>query len=72
MTDQTYRLTDDSGTHCEKPGCGKLTEVYDSRWCAGCWYPGIDRDYETYRESRKEGYSRYQAMLMAGWADPDE
>lgn len=29
---------------CKCYKCGKITEVYGSRWCASCWYPGIDRD----------------------------
>ena len=57
---------------CSKPGCGKITEVYGSRWCAECWYPGIDRDYEEYRAYREEGHGAYQAKLMVGWADPPE
>lgn len=59
-------------THCETPGCGKRTEVFGSRWCATCWYPGIDEDYERYRALRAEGYGVWQAKLMVGWADPKE
>lgn len=59
-------------TYCIKPGCGKVTDVYGSRWCADCWYPGIDNDYAEYRAYRDEGHGVYQSMLMVGWADPPE
>jgi len=61
----------DNQTHCEKPGCNKPTDVFGSKWCADCWYPGIDRDHERYRAMREDGYNHYQAMLSAGWADPE-
>jgi hypothetical protein len=32
------------GLECKCEGCGKITEVYGSRWCSACYYPGIDRD----------------------------
>ena len=28
---------------CEMPGCRRIPEVFGSRWCAECYYPGIDR-----------------------------
>ena len=57
---------------CIKPWCGKITEVYGSRWCQECWYPGIDRDYAEYRAYRGDGYGAYQAKLAVGWADPPD
>lgn len=59
-------------TYCIKPGCGKATDVYGSRWCANCWYPDIDHDYECYRAYREDGYGVYQSKLNVGWADPPE
>ena len=35
-------------------------------------YLGIHFDYQRYRDLREEGYSDYQARVMAGFADPDE
>ncbi len=63
-------MTERMQTHCEKPGCGKQTEVFGSRWCSDCWYPGIDHDYDRYKAYRSDGYSHYQAALSVGWADP--
>lgn len=57
---------------CEKPGCGEPTQGYGSRWCAECYYPGIDRDAELYQAYREDGYSSFQAKIMVGWADPPE
>jgi len=62
----------DGITHCEKPGCNKPTDVFGSRFCAACWYPGIDEDYTMYRAYRADGYGSYQAKLMVGWADPPD
>ena len=50
--------------------CNKPTQVFGSRWCAECWYPGIDKDYDRYRALLEEGYGHYQAKVMVGWADP--
>lgn len=57
-------------TKCQKPGCGKVTEVFGSAWCADCWYPGIDDDYQRYRAYREDGYGVYESIVMVGWADP--
>ena len=57
---------------CEMPGCRRIPEVFGSRWCAECYYPGIDRDFQRYKDLREEGYSAYQAKVMAGLSDPDE
>ncbi|WP_278651933.1 hypothetical protein [Pandoraea pnomenusa] len=56
--------------HCYK--CRKPTQVYGSRWCADCAYPSIDQDYTRYQNLLEEGYTRHQARLMVGWADPSE
>ncbi|MGT2505696.1 hypothetical protein [Cupriavidus basilensis] len=56
--------------HCYK--CREEVQVYGSRWCADCHYPGIDDDYGRYQDLLEEGYTRYQAKLMVGWADPPE
>jgi hypothetical protein len=52
--------------------CRKPAEVHGSRWCASCWYPSIDEDWQRYKYLVEEGYTRYQAKIMAGLADPDE
>lgn len=63
-------MTKHPNGNCVK--CRKPCQVFGCRWCANCYYPGIDRDYERYRDLLEEGYTRYQAKLMAGWGDPDE
>ncbi|WP_186079335.1 hypothetical protein [Burkholderia gladioli] len=57
-------------THCKR--CRKVTEVFGSSWCSSCYYPGIDRDWQRYRDLLEEGYPRYQALVMAGLADPSD
>lgn len=57
---------------CQRPGCNRTPEVFGSMWCSQCYYPGIHFDYQRYRDLREEGYSDYQARVMAGFADPDE
>ncbi|AJX59693.1 hypothetical protein [Burkholderia pseudomallei] len=57
-------------TRCRR--CRKETDVFGSSWCAGCYYPGIDADWQRYLDLVEEGYSRYQARVMAGLSDPDE
>jgi len=52
--------------------CRRDVQVFGSRWCKGCWYPGIDDTYARYRDMIEEGYTRYQAGVMSGWRDPDE
>ena len=66
------RQNEKSDGVCRCYGCCKPTQVYGSRWCAECYYPSIDEDYERYRDLLEEGYPRYQALLMVGWADPAE
>ncbi|WP_250865636.1 hypothetical protein [Caballeronia sp. INSB1] len=55
---------------CQK--CGKETQVFGSRWCADCHYPGIDQDWQRFQDLPEEGYSRYQGRIMAGLAAPAE
>lgn len=50
--------------------CRGLTQVVGCRWCATCWYPGIDRDYQKLQDLLEEGYTRYQALVMVGWSEP--
>ena len=57
---------------CRCYKCRKPTQVYGSRWCSDCHYPSIDEDYARYRDLIEEGYTRFQALLMVGWADPAE
>ncbi|QBP09356.1 hypothetical protein [Cupriavidus metallidurans] len=52
--------------------CRGPVQVFGSRWCKDCHYPGIDETYQRYRDYIEEGYSRYQAKVMSGWGDPDE
>lgn len=46
--------------------------VYGARFCEDCYYPSIDDDWQKYEDLIAEGYTRYQAKIMAGLADPDE
>lgn len=55
---------------CQK--CSKETDVFGSRWCADCHYPGIDQDWARFEMLVEEGYPRHQARIMAGLADPAE
>lgn len=50
--------------------CKKPTEVFGSRWCANCYYPSIDQNWQWYKDLLEEGYPRYAAKVMAGFADP--
>ena len=52
--------------------CRKPTQVYGSRWCADCYYPSIDEDWQRYQDLMEEGYPRHAAKVMAGLADPQE
>lgn len=52
--------------------CRSHVQVFGSRWCKDCYYPGIDETYQRYRDMIEEGYTRYQAKVQSGWGDPDE
>ncbi len=58
-------------SNCEMPGCFKIPEVYGSKWCAACWYPGIDDDHQRFLDLKEDGYTTFQAMVMVGWKDPE-
>jgi len=45
--------------------------VNGSGFCEKCYYPGIEEIYQRYRDLKEEGYTTYQAQLMAGMIDPD-
>jgi len=60
----------EEGTHCTK--CRKVTEVFGSKWCASCYYPGIDDDYEEYQALLNEGYRRADAAVRSGWLGAEE
>lgn len=34
--------------------CKKGCHVYGSRWCADCWHPGIDEEYNAFQSTLKE------------------
>jgi hypothetical protein len=56
-------------------GCQEIvTEggVDDSGFCENCWYPTVVQDHAKYHELIAEGYSRTQAALLSGLADPEE
>ena len=57
-------------TLCRK--CRRRDAIVESLWCSTCDYPGIDEDYQRFRDLREEGYSAHQSLLMVGWADPPE
>lgn len=61
-------MTSHSHGNCLR--CRKPVQVFGSRWCQVCWYPGIDEDWQRYRDLLEEGYPRHQALVMAGLADP--
>lgn len=52
---------------CAKPFCRNSPQVFGSKWCSEGWYPGIDREEETYKAYCEDGYSVHLSMLMAGW-----
>jgi len=60
----------DTSTNCQK--CGKTTEVYCSRWCEACYYPGIDQDYEEYQAMLDEGHRPAVAAVQSGWKGIEE
>jgi hypothetical protein len=58
-----------------KHGCQEIVTdggVEDSGFCGNCWYPTIAEDHEKFHQLIKDGYSRTQAALMSGLADPEE
>ena len=60
------------GGNCEANccRCGKRVDVDGAQFCDACWYPGINEDWRRYRDLVAEGYTRFQAKIMAGLADP--
>ncbi|USD64197.1 hypothetical protein [Vibrio sp. SCSIO 43136] len=52
--------------------CKKEVQVYGSRWCQDCYYPGIDETYDEYKAMLAEGHRPIQAAVQSGWQDPDE
>jgi hypothetical protein len=57
-----------SNGKCHK--CRRYVEEFGSRWCEGCYYPGIEQDYARFHDLREEGYLAREASLMVGWSDP--
>ena len=56
---------------CQK--CRSNTpEVFGSRWCSNCYYPGIDDDYEEYQSMLEEGYRQIDAAVQSGWRGAEE
>ena len=52
--------------------CGKEAEMYGARFCGEHYEPWITERYDRFDALREEGYTRYQALLMAGLADPSD
>jgi hypothetical protein len=57
---------------CRCRHCGKETDVFGSSFCAEHYEPWITEMYDRFDDLCAEGYTRYQARIMAGLADPGE
>ncbi len=57
---------------CQCERCRRPTQVFGSRWCAACHYPGIDEDYAEFEALIEEGHSRAQAAVLSGWMGAEE
>lgn len=60
---------------CDETKCLKCRgekQVYGSRWCGDCWYPGIDEVYNEYRAMLAEGYRSADAAVRSGWLGVEE
>jgi hypothetical protein len=41
------------------------------RWCASCWYPGIDDDYQRFIDLLEDGHRATEAAFLSGWDGAD-
>ena len=60
---------------CEESSCmkcGGQIQVFGSRWCKTCWYPGIDKVWNEYQALLDEGYRRADAAVRSGWLGAEE
>lgn len=55
-------------SYCRK--CQADTE--NSKFCDDCHYPGIEEDYQEYRDLITEGHPRAQAAVLSGWLGAEE
>ena len=58
MTDQCLKCKEPV-----KPGC---------RWCPDCWYPGIDEDYNQFKDMLEEGHRYIDAAVNSGYRGLEE
>ncbi|MGK0272151.1 MAG: hypothetical protein ACI88H_002817 [Cocleimonas sp.] len=56
--------------NCNK--CRGGVDVYGSRFCADCYYPGIDDDWNEYQDLIADGHPRNQAAVLSGWLGAEE
>lgn len=40
-------------------------------FCERCYYPGIEEEYELYKQYREEGRSQHESSVLVGWSDPN-
>ncbi len=57
-------------SYCIK--CKIKTKRLGGRWCAGCWYPGIEEDYERFRNMLADGHRYIDAAVTSGWKGIEE
>ena len=60
---------------CDEKKCLKCREKkqeYVNRWCADCFYPGIDDYWNEYQKMIAEGYRRADAAVRSGWLGAEE
>ncbi|MBB5462897.1 hypothetical protein HDG33_006571 [Paraburkholderia sp. Cpub6] len=57
---------------CRCRHCGNETEVFGSSFCAAHADHWLTEMYRRFDDLCEEGYTRYQARIMAGLADPAE
>ncbi len=60
------------GTYTTCAKCGKPTEVYGSKWCSTCHYPGIDEDYARFQDLLDDGHRYIDAAVSSGWMGIEE
>jgi len=57
----------DTCKRCNEPLAGD-----NSRWCIDCYYPGIDDDYQRFKDMLADGYRYIDAAVQSGWRGAEE
>ncbi|WP_339869003.1 hypothetical protein [Pseudohongiella nitratireducens] len=52
--------------------CNDLPARNNSRWCGECHYPGIDDDYQLFKDMLSDGYRYIDAAVQSGWRGAEE